>query len=203
MLNASVVIADHLRNDVAAIHASGAPVLIGTRTVPASLQASEALRAAGLDHVVLNAAQTASEADIIARAGQRGAITVATNMAGRGTDIVLSAQARDSGGLHVVISELHEAARIDRQLAGRCGRQGDPGEVRVHLSLEDALVQHHGPWIAMMTMLRFAGESGSWIPVLARVAQMRAERLLARMRRGLLRSDEWLGDAIAFAGDQE
>ncbi len=117
-----------IATDVAAIHETGAPVLIGTRTVAATKIASDALAARGLAHAVLSAAHDATEAEIVARAGERGAITIATNMAGRGTDIRLGDGAAGLGGLHVVISEPHEAGRIDRQLAGRCGRQGDPGQ---------------------------------------------------------------------------
>ena len=190
--------------EVAVIHATGAPVLIGTRTVAATRIASEALTARGLAHRVLSAAQDAVEAEIIASAGQSGAITVATNMAGRGTDIRLSEQSVGAGGLHVIISELHEAARIDRQLAGRCGRQGDPGEFRTHVCLDDDLIKRHGPGylLAVARTLR-GGASGWWAPAAARSAQKRAERLHAHMRRALLQSDEWLGDAIAFVGEQE
>jgi preprotein translocase subunit SecA len=191
-----------IANEVAAMHAREAPVLIGTRTVAASLEASAALTAAGLPHVVLNAAQDKTEAQIIACAGQCGAITVATNMAGRGTDIELSPEARSLGGLHVMISELHETGRIDRQLAGRCGRQGDPGQVATHISLEDELIEHHCPSL-LRTLARAAGTRSSIVGLIARFAQRRAEGLHARMRRDLLKSDEWLGDAIAFAGEQE
>jgi preprotein translocase subunit SecA len=189
---------------VARMHQSGSPVLIGTRTVGASELASRALTQAGLAHAVLSAAQPSEEADIIAHAGQPGAITVATNMAGRGTDIRLGAGIDAMGGLHVVISEPHEARRIDRQLAGRCGRQGDPGAVASHVSLDDAVLQRHCPGPA----LRLAGwrglpGRGRWVLALSRLAQRRAERLHARMRRDLLRSDEWLGDALAFAGEAE
>ncbi|MFO1100576.1 MAG: prepilin peptidase [Xanthobacteraceae bacterium] len=190
--------------DVAAIHATGAPVLIGTRTVAATRIASEALAARGLSHRVLSAAQDAVEAEVIADAGQCGAITVATNMAGRGTDIRLSEAAKSAGGLHVIVSELHEAARIDRQLAGRCGRQGDPGEVRTHVCLDDDLIKRHGPgFLRILSRMLGSGGSGWWIPAVARMAQRRAERLHARMRSALLRSDEWLGDATAFVGEQE
>jgi preprotein translocase subunit SecA len=185
---------------VAAIHRRGAPVLVGTRTLADSDRASVRLTAAGIPHIVLNAAQDASEAEIVAQAGRRGAVMVATDMAGRGTDIRLDPETLALGGLHVIIGELHEAARIDRQLAGRCARQGDPGTVHTHLSLEDAIVQHHAP-PALRGLARRLGGLG--IGALARRAQRRAERLHARMRRDLLRSDQWLGDVIAFAGDQE
>ena len=190
--------------EVAEIHALGAPVLIGTRTVAESAMASAALAEAELEHVVLNAAQNASEAEIVARAGRSRAITVATNMAGRGTDIRPDPAALAHGGLFVFVSELHEAARIDRQLAGRTARQGEPGEVRVHVSLDDAVVERHFPPIFAKAARSFADRIGSrGVSAVARFAQYRAERLHARMRRELLRSDEWIGDATAFAGEQE
>ena len=111
---------------VAELHARGAPVLIGTRSVAASQRASAELTAAGLPHTVLNAAQDKHEAEIVAQAGQRGRITVATNMAGRGTDIHLGEDVEELGGLHVIMTERHDARRIDLQLAGRAGRQGSP-----------------------------------------------------------------------------
>jgi preprotein translocase subunit SecA len=190
--------------EVAAIHGRGAPVLIGARTVADSARASALLTEAGLTHVVLNAAQNASEAQIVARAGDCGAITVATNMAGRGTDIRPDPEALALGGLHVFVSELHEAARIDRQLAGRCARQGDPGEVRIHLSLDDTINERHCPWPLRALMPLVIGRTGSQgAAAISRLAQRRAERLHARMRRDLLKSDQWIGDAIAFAGEQE
>jgi preprotein translocase subunit SecA len=141
---------------------------------------------------------------IVARAGQLGAITVATNMAGRGTDIRLSELAVGRGGLHVIVSELHEAGRIDRQLGGRCGRQGDPGRIMTFVSLEDDLIERHGPGPLLLAARWCFGQTiPLWAPTVARLAQVRAERLHARMRADLLRSDEWLGDAIAFVGEQE
>ena len=125
---------------VASLHERGLPVLIGTRSVAASERASAELRAAGLPHTVLNAAQDQHEAEIVARAGERGRITVATNMAGRGTDIHLGGDMNELGGLHVIMTERHDARRIDLQLAGRSGRQGQPGSFEAILSLEDSLM---------------------------------------------------------------
>jgi preprotein translocase subunit SecA len=116
------------------------PILIGTRSIDKSLHLSKLLREAGIDHQVLNANEVAKEAEIVALAGLPGKVTVATNMAGRGTDIKLPAGVAELGGLHVICSELHDAARIDRQLAGRCGRQGDPGSVRQFLALDDDII---------------------------------------------------------------
>ncbi len=118
----------------------GRPVLIGTRSIDKSEQVSRRLAAAGIEHDVLNAKQDVDEAAIVSQAGQRGKVTVATNMAGRGTDIKLGDGVADLGGLHVICTELHESERIDRQLIGRCARQGDPGSFRRFLSLEDEIL---------------------------------------------------------------
>jgi preprotein translocase subunit SecA len=120
------------------------PVLIGTRTVTASQECSAALNKLYIAHHILNAEHIEEEAHIIEEAGIPGRVTVATNMAGRGTDIVLSPLSRECGGLHVIISELHDNRRIDLQLAGRCGRQGDPGTVLRFLSLQDGLIKSVG-----------------------------------------------------------
>lgn len=127
--------------DVRSLHEQGRPVLIGTRSIDKSEHLSELLKLRGLEHEVLNAREVAREADIVALAGQRGRITVATNMAGRGTDIKLGPGVSELGGLHVICTELQDAARIDRQLAGRCGRQGDPGSVRLYMALDDEIIR--------------------------------------------------------------
>jgi len=175
---------------VRAVHLQGRPILVGTRSVAASEHLSNLLTAAGLPHQVLNARQDAEEAEIIARAGQTGRITVATNMAGRGTDIKLAPGVAELGGLHVIATERHEAGRIDRQLFGRCGRQGDPGTYEVLVSLEDELVTVFGG------RHRRGGQS-----VLA--AQRAAERMHSRARRELLKMDEQLASALAFSGRPE
>ncbi len=126
--------------EVRELHAQGRPVLIGTRSIDKSVHLSELLNEAGIEHQVLNAHQVAAEADIVARAGQRGRVTVSTNMAGRGTDIKLGDGVSDLGGLHVILTEMHDSARVDRQLIGRCGRQGDPGTFRQYLSLDDDIL---------------------------------------------------------------
>ena len=122
-------------------HRRGQPVLVGTVSVESSEVLSRMLKRANLVHTVLNAKFHAQEADIVARAGQRGAITIATNMAGRGTDIKLGEGVRELGGLYVIGTERHESRRIDRQLRGRCSRQGDPGLTKFFLSLEDDLMR--------------------------------------------------------------
>lgn len=119
---------------------SGRPVMVATVSLADSEALSSVLSHVGLEHAVLNARQDAEEADIIAGAGQAGAITVATSMAGRGTDIALESAARDAGGLHVIIAGLHDASRVDRQIAGRCARQGDPGSVEWVICDQSALL---------------------------------------------------------------
>ncbi|MFM7041195.1 MAG: preprotein translocase subunit SecA, partial [Planctomycetaceae bacterium] len=136
--------------EIVEMHAINRPVLIGTRSIDKSEDLSRLLTAAGLQHTVLNARHIAREAEIVAEAGQPGQITVSTNMAGRGTDIKLGEGVAELGGLHVICTELHDSARIDRQLIGRCGRQGDPGTWRQYLAVDDdILVAGYGaPWAA-------------------------------------------------------
>lgn len=130
-----------IADEIEEVHATGRPVLIGTRSIDKSEALSTILKKRGIEHSVLNARHLASEAEIVAEAGQVGRVTVATNMAGRGTDIRLTSASLDLGGLHVICTELHESARIDRQLIGRCGRQGDPGSYRQFMSLEDEILK--------------------------------------------------------------
>jgi preprotein translocase subunit SecA len=133
-------------DDLTENHRAGRPVLVGTRSIDKSEQLSALLQERGIEHSVLNARHVAKEAEIVAAAGQRGKVTVATNMAGRGTDIRLGEGVPELGGLHVICTELHEAQRIDRQLIGRCGRQGDPGTYRQFLALDDEiLLTGYGP----------------------------------------------------------
>lgn len=123
--------------EIEELYAVGRPVLVGTVSIEKSERLSEMLKRRGIPHNVLNAKYHEKEAEIIARAGQRGAVTIATNMAGRGTDIVLGEGVAEMGGLHIIGTERHESRRIDNQLRGRAGRQGDPGSSRFYLSLED------------------------------------------------------------------
>lgn len=125
-------------------HATGQPVLVGTITIEVSELLSKMLKKEGIQHKVLNAKYHAMEAEIVADAGQHGAVTIATNMAGRGTDIKLDDEAREAGGLKIIGTERHESRRIDNQLRGRSGRQGDPGESRFYISLEDDLMRLFG-----------------------------------------------------------
>jgi preprotein translocase subunit SecA len=172
---------------------AGRPVLIGTRTVEASKKLSTKLTEAGVTHQVLNAEQTSREADIIALAGQPGAVTVATNMAGRGTDIKLGTGVAEAGGLHVIGTELHEAERVDRQLVGRAGRQGDPGSAQFVVSLEDHLLEGLGT--RRREELREFGRRGgdrNWnaYATLFRIAQRRVEKRHYRQRLDLKNYDK-------------
>lgn len=143
MFNTSSQRDQALVEQIVQLHATGRPVLLGTRSIERSEELSALLSAKGISHNVLNAKNLPAEADIIARAGQMGAVTVATNMAGRGTDIKLGPGVAVCGGLAVLGSERHEARRIDEQLAGRAGRQGDPGSSQFFLSKEDELFRVH------------------------------------------------------------
>ena len=137
-------------------HAKGQPVLVGTITIQVSEDVSKMLRREGIPHNVLNAKFHEMEAEIVAQAGQHGAVTIATNMAGRGTDIKLDEEAKAAGGLKIIGTERHESRRIDNQLRGRSGRQGDPGESRFYISLEDDLMRLFGSdrMIAMFNALK-------------------------------------------------
>ena len=130
-----------IADEIEAMLAVGRPVLVGTRSIDKSETLAQILRQRSIEHEVLNARHLDREADIVAAAGDCGKVTVATNMAGRGTDVKLTTDAFAAGGLHVICSELHESARIDRQLIGRCGRQGDPGSFRQYLALDDDILK--------------------------------------------------------------
>ncbi|MDJ0851271.1 MAG: prepilin peptidase [Myxococcota bacterium] len=188
------------------LHARGRPILIGTTSVAASEQLSERLTRAGLEHQVLNARQDAEEAAVVARAGRPGRITVATSMAGRGTDIPLAPGVSERGGLHVIATQRSEARRIDRQLFGRCGRQGGPGSYELILSLADEPVKlyHQAAILRWASRLARSGvlprRLGLWLTSLP---QRSEERRHARMRRELIALEEHLGDLLAFSGPGE
>ncbi len=185
----------------------GRPVLAGTRSVGASERLGALLDREGLPHRILNARQDKEEADIIAEAGTMGRITVATNMAGRGTDIKLRPDVVEAGGLHVIATERHDARRIDRQLCGRCGRQGDPGTYEIVASLEDEILSLSRRSVFGRLAARWAdprtplgGRTGNAFAVRA---QRAAERRHHRARRDLLKMDESLETTLAFSGPGE
>jgi len=179
------------------------PVLIGTRSVDASEHVAALLKTAGLDPVVLNARQDRQEAEIIAAAGQPGRVTVATNMAGRGTDIKLDPAAAAAGGLHVIMTECHESGRIDRQLFGRAGRQGDPGTYETIVALDDELFQRFvGRMVIGLTARILSGRTSAHARFLKFCGQTRAERLHARVRRQTLTSDYRMNEFLGFSGKE-
>lgn len=193
--------------EIAHIHELGRPILIGTSSVADSEALSVQLATAGLPHQVLNARQDRHEADIVASAGLAGQITIATNMAGRGTDIELGAGVAAAGGLHVVTTCRNNAARIDRQLHGRSARQGDPGSYRDILSLEDHVDDFgRSPW-----PLRVSAICAVMVPVLLkpfgltalRRVQAASEKQQRDARRLLLRQDRQLNQQLAFSGRPE
>jgi len=184
----------------------GRAVLVGTRSVEASEQISQLLGRSGLEAVVLNARQDHAEAEIIAGAGQPGRITVATNMAGRGTDIQLHPAVRSRGGLHVILTEYHESRRIDRQLFGRAGRQGDPGTYETIVALDDELFRR----FMNPKLLRLLGKrskrthpiQGALGRALRSYGQHAAERLHGRARRAALAEDLRVNRILSFAGTE-
>ena len=186
---------DAVLREIQDIHTKGRPILVGTISVEVSELLSKMLKKTGIIHSVLNAKFHQQEAEIVARAGQRGAVTIATNMAGRGTDIKLGPGVADAGGLHVLATERHEARRIDRQLRGRCARQGDPGSSHFFISLEDDLMRLFGSDKIVKYMERMGLEEGQELehPLLNRSieqAQKRVEQHNYQIRKRTLEYDD-------------
>jgi preprotein translocase subunit SecA len=184
----------------------GRPVLIGTRSVRSSEEISALLSQRGIEHALLNAKQDKIEADIVAQAGQAGRVTVATNMAGRGTDIRLGPGVAEKGGLHVILTEYHESRRIDRQLFGRCARQGDPGSCEAVVSLEDEIYRVCAP--AATAWVEQAMRRGVALPAwvlhgLKALAQYSAEARNTYVRVQNLKLDRHLNRVLAFSGRGE
>jgi preprotein translocase subunit SecA len=181
--------------EIQEIHAQGRPILVGTISVEVSEHLSRMLKRVGIIHSVLNAKYHQMEAEIVMRAGQRGAVTIATNMAGRGTDIKLGPGVAEAGGLHVMGTERHEARRIDRQLRGRCARQGDPGSSHFFISLEDDLMRLFGSDRIVKVMEKVGLEEGQELehPLLNRSiqqAQKRVEQHNFQIRKRTLEYDD-------------
>lgn len=192
---------DAITVEVQRLHATGRPLLIGTRSVAASEHLAERLAACGLDFRVLNAVRHQEEAAIVAVAGEPGRITIATNMAGRGTDIKLGHGVAGLGGLHVLATERHESGRVDRQLFGRAARQGDPGSAQAWVSVQDELIRRYLP--RRLHGLLHPGGSGNgdrWSKLAFTLAQRNATRAAFKMRQSVLRTDDWLEESLSFAG---
>nr|WP_162560683.1 hypothetical protein [Methylobacterium durans] len=179
------------------MRATGRPVLIGVRSVEATLAISQRLAAHDVPHQVLSALNHAAEADIVARAGEAGAVTVATSMGGRGTDIRLSPAAKAAGGLHVIIAEAQDARRIERQLAGRSARQGDPGSFECMLASDEPLLRSLSARFPSQGVNVLGSSAGLW---LLRCAQQLVERRHRQARRLLTTYDERYDRMLAFLG---
>ncbi len=194
-------------HSVRRMQAQGQPVLIGTGSVADSELLSRQLTAAGITHRVLNARQDKAEAEIVSQAGGKGRVTVATNMAGRGTDIPLADGVAGVGGLHVIVACRNDAKRIDRQLYGRCARQGDPGSYQVLLSLEDEWVQQSFRPMLIKFLQRHTQKGGVFQRklnlIIIRRSQRAIERRYREARRALLRHDRQTGRMLAFSGNME
>jgi preprotein translocase subunit SecA len=187
---------------------AGQAVLVGTKSILASEHLSSLLAERNIDHQVLNAKQDSAEASLVARAGEAGAVTIATNMAGRGTDIKLSEAVKQAGGLHVILTERHDNARVDRQLVGRCARQGDPGSWQEILSMEDDLLKNYHP--AVTKRLKYAmqkHETSNVAQIIGlcwyRMAQLHEEKRQRQARASLLRFDFQNRRALSFSGQME
>jgi len=193
-----------LVEEIVQLHQQGRPVLVGTRSIATSEELAERLSECGLSFSLLNASRHREEARIVSQAGQAGNITIATNMAGRGTDIKLGAAVAAIGGLHVLATERHEAHRIDRQLYGRAARQGDAGSAQAFVSLEDELVKRFVPDVVRWQVERIVRHGNAAAKKLAgatfAVAQFRAQRLAFHQRRSVLKYDTWLAESLSFSG---
>lgn len=179
---------ERIVQEVLEVHSIGRPVLIGTRSIDKSNILASMLRQQGMKVQILNANEIEREAEIVALAGEQGQITVATNMAGRGTDVKLRDEVRALGGMMVICTELHDAARIDRQLIGRCGRQGDPGTYRQYLAMDDEILRN-GFGLKPSEKYKLLGEQGRYSDSMAslfRKAQRKVERKHFRDRMALL-----------------
>jgi preprotein translocase subunit SecA len=191
-------------DEIARIHATGQPILVGTRTIEISEVLAEKMRAKKLPFRLLNGKQDEEEAQIVSRAGELRAITIATNMAGRGTDIKLGPKVSQSGGLHVIATERHESARVDRQLIGRVARQGDPGSCQYFVSAEDHLITLYAPALSKR-MQRASRENGEvdvdFSGELAKV-QLKVERLNFAQRQQMFAHDHWLDGVLSTLAEE-
>ena len=191
--------------NVKAEYERGRAVLVGTKSIQASEEISKALLEVKIKHEVLNAMQFEREADIVALAGRAHAVTVATNMAGRGTDIKLQETVRENGGLHVVLSEMHSSKRIDRQLHGRCGRQGDPGTIANIISLQDDLFKILPLWLRFLLRRLIKSKRSKFITIplawyIARICQYFGDKKSFKMRKSMIKNNHHLEDMLSYSG---
>ena len=190
--------------EIEKVHATGRPLLVGTRSVLASERLWQWLAERGLEAKILNATRLKEEAEIISLAGERGRIIIATNMAGRGTDIKLGQGVVALGGLHVIATEWHESGRVDRQLFGRAGRQGDPGSSQAFVSFEDELVCKFLPKTVRAMAVKYWSRNLPGKEKIAKkvfkLAQRKAQAMAFKQRKEVVRSDLRLDEALSFAG---
>jgi preprotein translocase subunit SecA len=195
-----------ITGEIRRLHREGRPVLVGTRSVRGSEDLAGRLTSQGLSCRIINAVRSHDEADIVGQAGAKGAITIATNMAGRGTDILIDRDVEGLGGLHVIAAECNESGRIDRQLFGRCARQGDRGSAQSFMSMDDELfVRFLGPLsrAAVAGLVRAGNPLTNALADLAvRVAQGNAQRKAYVSRRSVQKTDTWLQDSLSFAQEE-
>lgn len=191
-------------SEIRSVHARRQPLLIGTRSVAASERLAELLEAEGLSFQLLNAVRHHEEAVVISMAGEAGRITIATNMAGRGTDIRLGHGVADLGGLHVIATERHESGRVDRQLFGRNARQGDPGSAQAIVSAEDELLSRNIPAPVLRRVQQAVQHRAPGCQQLAsaamHIAQGLAQRKAETLRRNVARMDTWIEESLSFTG---
>ena len=192
-----------ITEDICTRHRVGQPILVGTRTIRESESISQILKSHKVPHKVLNGTQTEDEAEIVAAAGSVGSIVIATNMAGRGTDIEVSDEVCKLGGLHVIATERQESQRVDRQLVGRSARQGCPGSCQCFVSAEDELILQFGPEVA--TRIQAAcgedGECGEEMQRAMDSLQKRAEQQTYEARCSLYRQDRWLNEVLSTVAE--
>ena len=194
-------------DEIKDIHATGRPILVGTTSIEVSEKVSRILERNGIAHNVLNAKHHEREAEIISQAGQEGSVTIATNMAGRGTDIKLGPGIAERGGLHVLGTERHEARRIDNQLRGRCGRQGDPGSTRFYLALDDDLMRRFASDNVANLLKKLGLKDGQaiehkWINKSIANAQKKVENRNFEIRKSLLEYDNVMNEQRTIIYDR-
>ena len=192
-----------IAEDVRSRHRHGQPVLIGTRTIDESNILAELLQAARVPFQLLNGCQDDEEASLISEAGEAGTVTIATNMAGRGTDIKLSDAAIECGGLHVIATQRQESARVDRQLIGRAARQGQPGSCQFFIAADDELLAQHGPSASdrVKTLTRKGDVTSNELDALTTKIQKQAERQTHEARCDLYRQDQWLNEVLVTVAE--
>jgi len=193
-------------NDIILKHQTGCPVLVGTRSVQASEKLGEILAEKSYPFNLLNAVRNQEEEQIVASAGEQGKITIATNMAGRGTDIKLGQGVKELGGLHVIATERHESGRIDRQLFGRCARQGDPGTSQAYISMDDEIIQRFVPVTVQKSIKASILSNLPFARLMPKkacsYAQEASEKLAYRQRKNVLKNDIWEAEALSFTGSE-